>query len=166
MKKYLYAIFGLSFFSAIPAHAMCPVCTVAVGAGLGVSRWFGIDDTISGLWTGALLVSMSLWTLNYFAKKNIRYPFIRTSVFAFYFVLTIVPLFFTGILGHPFNTLLGIDKFVFGAIFGTISFFTTGMIYSSLKAKNGGKPHFPYEKVALSLVPLMLLSVVFYFITK
>jgi hypothetical protein len=108
MKKYISILGGLLFFGALPARAMCPVCTVAVGAGLGVSRWLGIDDTITGLWTGALLVSASLWTLNYFAKKKIQYPLMRTSVFAFYYVLTIIPLFFTGILGHPFNTLLGI----------------------------------------------------------
>ena len=50
---------------------MCPVCAVAVGFGLGLSRWLKIDDAISGLWIGALIVSLSFilakWTRKYLA---------------------------------------------------------------------------------------------------
>ena len=47
------AVLALGLFFAIPAKAICPVCTVAVGAGIGLSRWLGIDDSITGLWIGA-----------------------------------------------------------------------------------------------------------------
>jgi hypothetical protein len=35
-----------------------------------------------------------------------------------------------------------------------------------LKQKNGGKAHFPFEKVVLPVAPLIILSVIFYFVTK
>jgi len=50
MKKlsiYLLSIFAISFLFAEKALAVCPICTVAVGAGVGLSRWLGIDDTIN-----------------------------------------------------------------------------------------------------------------------
>ena len=49
---------------------MCPVCAVAVGVGLGLSRWLKIDDAISGLWIGALIVSLS-FILAKWTKKNL-----------------------------------------------------------------------------------------------
>ena len=58
---------------ALPVKAFCPVCTVAVGAGLGLARWLRIDDTISGLWIGGLTISMIMWTLSWLAKKNINF---------------------------------------------------------------------------------------------
>ncbi|MCX6758247.1 MAG: hypothetical protein NTX14_00895, partial [Candidatus Nealsonbacteria bacterium] len=59
------ASFIFSLLTARPALAVCPICTVAVGAGLGLSRWFGIDDSISGLWIGGLIVSFILWTIDW-----------------------------------------------------------------------------------------------------
>ncbi len=40
------------FLGANSAQAICPICTIAVGAGVGFSRYLGIDDTIAGLWIG------------------------------------------------------------------------------------------------------------------
>jgi hypothetical protein len=34
---------------------VCPVCTIAVAGGVGLCRYLGIDDLISGSWIGALL---------------------------------------------------------------------------------------------------------------
>ena len=54
MKKILSISVFILLISSRVAHAVCPVCTVAVGAGLGLAEWLGIDDSISGLWIGAL----------------------------------------------------------------------------------------------------------------
>jgi hypothetical protein len=37
---------------------VCPVCTIAVAGGVGLCRYLGIDDLISGAWIGALLFSL------------------------------------------------------------------------------------------------------------
>jgi hypothetical protein len=76
MKKisiYLLFIFAISFLFAEKALAVCPICTIAVGAGVGLSRWLGIDDAITGLWVGGLIVSMITWTESWLEKKNIRF---------------------------------------------------------------------------------------------
>ena len=60
MKQKLLILAGVvlaSFAGAGKALALCPVCAIAVGAGIGVSRWLGVDDTITGVWVGGLIVS-------------------------------------------------------------------------------------------------------------
>jgi hypothetical protein len=47
------AVFAGLFF-AETASAICPLCTIAVGAGVGLSRWIGVDDAVTGLWIGGL----------------------------------------------------------------------------------------------------------------
>ena len=69
-----------SLFMAKTSLAVCPVCTVAVGAGVGLSRWLGVDDLITGTWIGGLLVSMIWWTIDWLNKKNIRFSFLITFV--------------------------------------------------------------------------------------
>lgn len=50
LSIYFIAIFATSLIFAKKALAVCPICTVAVGAGVGLSRCLGIDDSITGLW--------------------------------------------------------------------------------------------------------------------
>jgi len=53
MKKILISFLSvLVIFNTNQVFAVCPVCTVAAGAGVGLSRWLGIDDIIIGLWVG------------------------------------------------------------------------------------------------------------------
>ena len=46
--------------AALPVKALanpaCAVCTVAIGASLSVARKMGVEDSIVGLWAGALLI--------------------------------------------------------------------------------------------------------------
>jgi len=70
MKKLFYLFSPLSLLLALPAKAVCPVCVVAVGAGLGLSEYLGIDDSIAGLWVGGLLFALSLWTYDWIKKKT------------------------------------------------------------------------------------------------
>ncbi|KKU63742.1 MAG: hypothetical protein UX88_C0023G0019 [Candidatus Woesebacteria bacterium GW2011_GWC2_47_16] len=73
MKKLLVFLSPIIFLlSPKTALAVCPVCTVAVGAGLGVSRWLGIDDSVSGIWVGGLVVSLSFWFADWLTKKNLK----------------------------------------------------------------------------------------------
>ena len=150
------------------AQAICPICTVAVGAGIGLSRWFGVDDAVTGLWLGGFLLSVSLWTIDWLNKKNIRFVFKRFLVILAYYVITIVPLYYAKIITNPlaFVCSCASDKLLLGTIEGTAVFFFGTTLYDYLKEKNGGRAHFPYEKVAFPVGALAIATIIFYFLTK
>ena len=64
------ALVVIVLFSSV-ASAVCPVCTIAIGAGLEGARMLGVKDVLTGIWAGGLTVSLIGWTANYMRKKNI-----------------------------------------------------------------------------------------------
>lgn len=169
MKNKITAIIGvvfLNFVLALKAQAFCPVCTIAVGAGVGFSRWLGIDDTVTGVWVGGLMVSISFWTIDWFKQKKWNYKFRSFSIFAAYYLLVVAPLYYMDIIGHPFNKFWGVDKLLLGVIIGSFGLYGAGALYQYLKKKNNGKAHFPMQKVAMPVSALIILSCIFYFLTK
>jgi len=167
-NKYLATFFVViaSFLMASSTKAICPICTVAVGAGVGFSRWLGIDDTITGLWIGGLTVSMIMWTVSWLDKKKINFKGKKTITTLGYYILVIAPLYWMDIAGHPFNKILGMDKLLLGIVFGSIVFWSGAGWYFYLKAKNSGHAYFPFQKVVMPVSPLIILSFIFYFLTK
>ena len=162
------SIFGLNLLFAKQALAVCPICTIAVGAGVGLSRWLGIDDSITGLWIGGLTVSMITWTLSWFDKKNIHFRGRALVTIIGYYLLIVVPLYFMGIMGNPLNTICdcGLDKLLIGIVVGSIAFWFGAEWYFNLKEKNGGHAYFPFQKVVMPVSPLIIMSLIFYFLTK
>ena len=163
--KIAIGVFGW-ILATVPAHAICPVCTVAVGAGLGLSRWLGISDSVTGVWAGALLFSVSMWTINWLRSKKISFKGMGPIVFAVYYGITLVPLYLTGVIGHPFNDIFGIDKLVFGILIGSFVFMVAVWGYETIKKKNGGKAWFPFQKVAMPVVFTAVASLIMYLIDK
>ncbi|MDP3994707.1 MAG: hypothetical protein Q8P91_02670, partial [bacterium] len=147
---------------------MCPVCTLAVGAGLGLSRYLGIDDAVSGVWAGGLVISVSVWFCDWLKKKN--YDFLKAikgryliylSVL-FWTIFTYLPLWRIGIIGHPFNVIWGIDKLIFGSIVGAISFLLA--IFTDKKVRKiKGRQLFNYQKVVFPVSFLVISSLLIYF---
>lgn len=167
--KYFLSSIALLLIKAIPAQAVCPVCIVAVGAGLGLSEYLGIDDSIAGLWIGGLLISISIWTINYFEKKQwlIKYKNWRDYIiFLLYYAMLIYPLYQQKFIGNPFNQLYGLDKLLLGIISGSLFFALSAHVYEIMKKRNNGHAHFPFEKVVMPIASLALLSIIFYFLTK
>ena len=119
MIKKIFYILSLSLIIPKITTAICPVCTVAVGAGLGLSRWLGIDDIISSLWIGGFIISLIMWTNFWLDKKNIQFKYRNYLTGILYYILIILPLYLTGIIGHPFNQLWEIDKIILGIFFGS-----------------------------------------------
>ncbi len=153
------------FFIPSPALAVCPVCTVAVGAGLGLSRFLGIDDSISGVWIGGLILSSSLWLVNWLQKKKVTFPtapFVATAIF---YAITVLPLWFTGIIGHPYNKFWGIDKLILGIAFGSL-FFLFGVWLDKKTRILKGQKLFQFQKIAFPTSGLAIISLVFYLLTK
>jgi len=148
------------------AFAVCPVCTITVTAGVGLCRWLGVDDTISGVWIGGLLVSTIIWTINWLNQKQIKFKFRKILVILSYYAMVILPLYFADIIGHPQNKLWGQDKLMVGIIAGTIAFLLGVYLNDYLKRRNNGKVHLAFQKVLIPLSLLTVASVIFYFITK
>ncbi|HNU81507.1 MAG TPA: hypothetical protein PLA05_02370 [bacterium] len=168
-KKYLFALTLAFVLKALPAKAVCPVCLVAAGAGLGLSEYLGIDDSIAGLWIGGLLIGLSAWTITYFNKKNWlkNYSAWRDPlIIIVYYLMVIWPLYSQGFIGNPFNRLYGVDKLALGITVGSIFFALAAWSYELMKKKNGGHAHFPFEKVVLPISTLVILSVIFYFLSR
>jgi len=158
----LSALAGLSLVTS--AQAVCPVCTVAVGAGIGLSRWLGVDDIVTGVWVGGLIVSVTIWTLDWLGKKKLRFQGDQTSVAALYYLFALVPLWYSGLIGHPLNTLWGVDKLILGTGAGSVAFVLAARMHEVLKKKNGGKSYFPFQKVALPVSALAATSLIAYLI--
>lgn len=162
------SIFSFSLLGVKQAMAVCPICTVAVVAGVGLSRYLGIDDSISGLWIGGLTVSMITWTMSWYEKKNINFKGKGLLTVTGYYLLIVVPLFFTGMIDNPLNTICtcGVDKLLIGIIVGSFGFWAGAEWYFYLKAKNDGHAYFPFQKVVMPVSPLIILSIIFYLLTK
>ncbi len=162
------SIFAIGLLFAKKALAVCPICTIAVSAGVGLSRWLGIDDLIAGVWIGGLTVSMIAWTESWLDKKNINFKGRIYSNIAGYYALIIISLYYSKIIGNPLNTLCvcGLDKLLFGIIAGSIAFWCGASWYFHLKERNNGHAYFPFQKVVMPISPLIVLSIVYYFLTK
>ena len=150
----------------LQAFAVCPVCTVAIAGGVGLSRWLHVDDTITGLWIGGLLVSLTFWTLNWLSKKKIYFWGRNFIVTAIFYIASIYPLFYSDIIGHPQNQIWGLDKLVVGTIIGTFVTLLAVITYPPVKKINQGKPIFPFQKVITPIILLLITSVLFYYITR
>jgi len=143
---------------------ICVVCTAAVSAGVGFSRWLGIDDTITGLWIGALALSVSLWTISWLSGKNIKFFGRQPLIIIFYYALLIWPLYHYNLAGHYLNKLGGVDKLILGIIIGSLAFAASLVFNEYLKKKNDNKGYFPFQKVVVSVGALLILSLALYLI--
>lgn len=160
--------FVLSLFGAASARAVCPVCTMGAIAGVGLCRWLGIDDLITGTWIGGLLFSSLLWFWYWLIKKKpaIKNRKIGLLIALLWYGAVILPLYFAGIIGHPFNKLWGADKLLLGILAGTVVFALSVRLNNYLKKKNQNKVYFPYQKVVLPIGFLAFASVILYFLSK
>jgi hypothetical protein len=171
MKKiiaFITSFLAFNIFFAVKTYAVCPVCTVAVVAGLGLSRYLGIDDTVSGVWVGGLTLSMSFWLIDWMEKKwqlKTKFKYTSAITLLLMFALVYVPMITMDIIGHPFNVILGIDKLLFGGFFG-VAAFLLGMYGDKKVREIKGKQLFNFQKVVFPVTMLLITSLVFYFITR
>ena len=137
---------------------MCPVCTVGVVAGLGLSRWLKIDDAISGLWIGALILALAIWFWRWLYQKKAQKPFsaLLLLVVAFW-LLTFLPLNYAGILENC-RPLWGMNRLILSSIIGVLVALLGILLDKDIRAGKKGKAAFPYQKVILPLTLLLLTS--------
>lgn len=133
---------------------MCPVCTVAVISGLGISRLLGIDDAVSGLWIGALILSFSFVTIAWIKKRFSR-QWVGYAVIIAMYLLVLLPLRSFGGGSHLYiGTAIGSVLFLFGI----------GL--DLYLRKKQGKQMVAYQKVIIPVLVLIIASLATYVITK
>lgn len=167
LKTEFIILLVFSYLLALPVQvqAVCPMCTVAVGAGLGISRWLGIDDSIAGLWIGALALSSGLWLAGWVRQKEWNLPKKEWLAGSLFYFLLIPTLYLLGIAGSPLNTLWGIDKIILGIVIGTGVFAVSVMVDRRLRLANGNQVYLYYQKVILPMLFLSIVSFLFHLIT-
>ena len=148
---------------AKPAYAQCPVCVVTVGGGLFLAKKLGIDDLLVSIWLSSLNTAIAFWMVTKIKKKILNNGYLWSLIF---FAFTLIYVIYTKQVGHIRNTFLGIDKILFGLTFGL--FISVGAILSNkfLRSKNKGKVFFPYQKVIIPFIILIVATFVFYLLIR
>jgi hypothetical protein len=138
---------------------------VAVGAGLGISRWIGIDDSVTGIWVGGLILSSGLWMADWIIKKGWKIPYPELLSIVLMVLFVIPPLYWGKLIGLPGNTLWGMDKVLLGTITGSLVFLLGVGTDKWLRITNGNKVYVYYQKVIIPVFLLSIASFIFYLIT-
>ncbi len=154
-KGFISAITGL--FAYAKAH--CPLCTAAVGSGVAITRFYGIDDSVVGVWIGAFIVSTALWAATKIKKEYV--PFQNYVLVTVAFLLTVFPFYYGGLIGDLRYTIFGIDKLLLGMITGTLVTIVAFHIGDMIK-----KRVIPFQKIAITLGSLVIVSAVLLFISQ
>lgn len=155
----LLLVISYSLLVPPPVGAHCPLCVAGAAAGVTLTRWIGVDDSITGVWIGALLGSIGFWFYSWlllksgtlrkwkyrFALKPLIYILVFTStLWSFYQFRLIIRM----------SQIFGLDKLTFGMIAGSILFY----VIDSIKIKH----YFPYQKIVISLGSITILSLAIY----
>ena len=100
------------------AQAFCP-CIVAAAAGIALARYFGINDIVTGLWVGAMIISTGIWTedeLKKYLRRRNRYSnYARTKKLAIHLALVYGITAASVVLLWYFNYFDGFSVLVYGA---------------------------------------------------
>jgi hypothetical protein len=107
------------------------------------------------------------WTLNWLNKKNIKFKFQAIITVLSYYALIIIPFYYSGIIGGANNNVLCwcglyLDRLLLGIIVGSSAFYFAASWYEYMKEKNNGRAYFPYQKVAMPVGILIILSLIFF----
>jgi hypothetical protein len=176
-KKYISKIkifaFSIAFFTLYSlifnlslVEAYCPLCVVGAGAGLTLTRWVGVDDSITGIWIAALLGAIAFWTDVWISKKvkNLSAkwwrPLLTPLIYIVVFASSIWS-FYKFNLVVRYGTLFGLDKLTLGLLIGGIVFYIVNVTDDFVIEKNG-KVLFPYQRIVISLGVMLILSLFIY----
>ena len=159
MKKKILLLATIFFMLSTQAYAVCPLCTVAAVAGVGILRILGVSDLITGLWLGALIISSALWLSDWLSRKNKRFRHMEIAITILMYIMFIVPLYTAGLMNNPVNRFYGMDELLFGIAIGSIVF-TGGVAFDKyLRSINNGKTAFAYQKVVIPISFIIVASI-------
>jgi len=169
-RAFYLAIPFIALIALLPeAMAHCPLCTAATVLGVGITRSFGLDDSIVGIFAGALIISSALWANNLIKKLDtLGNSYLRLgSITLATFVLTSLGFYYAGIFG-PANTyrIFGIEKILFGTFSGMAVSLSAYFASAQLKKNNRGKTLFNYQTMALTFAGLIINAFIFWVVFR
>ena len=124
--------------SAAVANPACPICTIAIGAGVGVAQKLGVPVAIVGLWAGALLTLLGYWLVKFFDKRG--WKFWGRNALLIGLSVAMIAFAYVGDIDYSPQWYMG---FIY---IDPILFILVEKLYEWMKAKNGGHAHFPFEE--------------------
>lgn len=145
--------------TAAVANPACPICTIAIGAGVGVAESLGVPSVVVGIWAGALLTLLGYWMIKFFDKRG--WKFWGRDVLLIGVSVAMIGFAYVGDLQYTPQeiwSVLYLDPILFGALLGMVVLIVVEKLYEWMKRKNGGHAHFPFERVVLPVVALALVS--------
>ena len=179
MKKSVFIVLAvlISLIGGAPSvMAHCPLCTAGAGAGIMAARLYGIDDSIVGIFIGALIVSSALW-FNKWLKKKIDFPLQEAVLVILTFFMTVVPFYYAGLITNfemvrsmpEHHSILGfgvfgIDKLLLGIIVGTLGIWFVFRLSDSIKEARQ-KVLWPYQGLSFMMIAVFILSLAFWILT-
>ncbi len=158
LRKIFRYIFVIIFLFPLKVFAQCSVCTVAIGVGVGLCRYLGIDDLVTGLWIGAALWAITVTFDNWLSKKYKKSAFRLILLLITIYLLVFVPLYYFKIIGGITNSVFGVDKLLFSSFFGIIILKLATLFEQWIRQKRNGKVLFYYQKVIIPIASLLLAS--------
>ena len=160
-----FLIFNFSLLTAPVASAHCPLCVAGAVVGVTLTRWIGIDDSITGVWIAALLGAMSFWFYSWLIGKKIekinKYKSVLKPLIYILVWGTTLWSFYKFQLIIRMTQIFGLDKLTFGMLTGGILFYLVD-IGDNFLIRKAGKVYFPYQRVIMSLGSMVILSLVIY----
>jgi hypothetical protein len=157
---FVLLFFLLPMSNGIAGAIVCPVCTVMIASGLGISKLLGVSDCVVAVWFGAMLFAFCQIWVSFFRKKNTDRSYLSWLTYILTYC-SIIPLYFgeNSLLVFNLKKVFGVDEFIFFTATGSLILFLSSKFYQQLKNKNG-RPHFPFEKVVLPIATLFIFSIV------
>jgi len=146
--------------------ALCPLCVVAVSAGVGLARFLGLSDVIIGIWFGGLVCALALWCVA-LLRRTARFNrvWLLISCFILMYVGMVATLHFVYV-GGVRHMCFGCACLGTGIIIGSISFLVGVALHGILKWYHGYKSYFPFQKVVIPVLSVLLTSLVMYAIMR
>lgn len=141
---------------------MCgPVCAIGIASGLWLSKILGIDDLTLGLWIGALILSFSVQFNKFLIKHKKAFPLSFWILLILTWLMSFLPLWHK--LNWQSNDLFcGLPRVISGSFIGMLVLFTSDWLDNFiLKKFNNNKVYFPYQRVIIPLISLIIVSIIF-----
>lgn len=158
MRKLIIALAAM-MPTVAAANPACPICTVAIGAALPITRRLGVPDAVAGLWVGAFLAIMGYWIIKFMDRRG--WCFVGRNAIVLAASVATIGFAYVGQVRYSpceYFGFLNVDPLLFGTVLGAVLFIVTEKLYDWMKMKNGGHAHFPFEKVVLPVVVLAVAS--------
>lgn len=167
MKKLIAFLLMPSAYLLVPSavSAHCPLCVAGAAAGITLTRWIGVDDSITGVWIAALLGATAFWLYSWLITKDFSFvkkykQFLKPLIYLAVFVSTIWS-FYKFQLVIRMSQIFGFDKLTFGMLTGGVLFYLVDIL-DDLTIKRKGKVFFPYQRIVVSLGSMLFLSIGIY----